>query len=432
MTIDISAGLVLPNGQALKNRLVKGAMTEGLADARGRPTPELIRLYERWADGGTGLLLTGNIQIDRHHLERAGNVIIDRVPDAAMADLLKQFARAGQRGATRNWAQISHAGRQTPFNINPHPKAPSVVIIKPPTGMKMGEPSAMTEPEIGEVIEGFVVAAQACQQAGFDGVQIHAAHGYLLSQFLSPKSNQRSDHWGGSLENRARLLLEVARRIKPLTSASFGLAVKLNSADFQRGGFELDDSVTVARWLDEIGIDFLEISGGNYEAPEMVGFTEDTGQGAQKSTHAREAYFLEFAPRIAAALTRSKLLVTGGFRTAAAMNGALNQDQVDLIGIGRPLCAAVDPAAQLLAATITQLPRHEDEVRLGGGVLSQRSPIKLIKQLTVMLSQAWYYQNLVRLAQDQPVLRANQLFKAAIEYTRHDSGKAKALRAARD
>lgn len=430
--IDITAPLVLPNGQTLKNRLVKGAMTEGLADARGRPTPELIRLYERWADGGTGLLLTGNIQIDRAHLERAGNVIIDRVPDAAMAALLGQFARAGQRGKTRNWAQLSHAGRQTPFNINPAPKAPSVVRLKPPTGMKMGEPVALTEAEIGQVIEGFVIAAQACQQAGFDGVQIHAAHGYLLSQFLSPKSNQRSDQWGGSLENRARLLLEVARRIKPLTSASFGLAVKLNSADFQRGGFELDDSVTVARWLDAIGIDFLEISGGNYEAPEMVGFTEDTGQGAQKSTHAREAYFLEFAPRIAAALARSKLLVTGGFRTAGAMNGALNQDQVDLIGIGRPLCAAADTSARLLAGTITELPRHEDEVQLGGGILSQRSPIGLIKRLTVMMSQAWYYQNLVRLAKDQTVLRPGQLFKAVLEYTRHDSGKAKALKAARD
>ncbi len=430
--IDITAPLVLPNGQTLKNRLVKGAMTEGLADARGRPTPELIRLYERWADGGTGLLLTGNIQIDRAHLERAGNVIIDRVPDAAMAALLGQFARAGQRGDTRNWAQLSHAGRQTPFNINPAPKAPSVVKLKPPTGMKMGAPVALTEAEIGQVIEGFVIAAQACQQAGFDGVQIHAAHGYLLSQFLSPKSNQRSDQWGGSLENRARLLLEVARRIKPLTSASFGLAVKLNSADFQRGGFELDDSVTVARWLDAIGIDFLEISGGNYEAPEMVGFTEDTGQGAQKSTHAREAYFLEFAPQIAAALARSKLLVTGGFRTAAAMNGALNQDQVDLIGIGRPLCAAADTSARLLAGTITELPRHEDEVQLGGGILSQRSPIGLIKRLTVMMSQAWYYQNLVRLAKDQTVLRPGQLFKAVLEYTRHDSGKAKALKAARD
>ena len=430
--IDITAPLKLPNGQTIKNRLIKGAMTEGLADAAGRPTPALIRLYERWADGGSGLLLTGNIQIDGHHLERAGNVVIDRVPDAAMADLLGQLARAGQRGGARNWAQLSHAGRQTPFNINPHPKAPSVVKLKPPTGMKMGDPVALTEAEIGGIIAGFVIAAQACQAAGFDGVQIHAAHGYLLSQFLSPKSNQRTDQWGGTLENRARLLLEVARAILPLTSASFGLAVKLNSADFQRGGFELADSVTVARWLDEIGIDFLEISGGNYEAPEMVGFTEDTGQGAQKSTHAREAYFLEFAPRIAAALSRTKLLVTGGFRTAAIMNAALNEDQVDLIGIGRPLCAAADTSAQLLAGTITELPRHEDEIRLGNGILSPRSPIGLIKKLTVMMSQAWYYQNLVRLAQDQTVLRPGQLFKAVLEYSRHDAGKAKALKAVRD
>lgn len=430
--IDIAAPLELPNGQTLKNRLIKGAMTEGLADSRGRPTPALIRLYERWADGGTGLLLTGNIQIDGKHLERAGNVVIDRVPDAATAALLAQFARAGQRGGTRNWAQISHAGRQTPFNINAHPKAPSVVKLKPPKGMKMGDPEALTESEIGGIIEQFVIAARACRAAGFDGVQIHAAHGYLLSQFLSPKSNQRTDQWGGVLENRARLLLDIARAIEPLTSARFGLAVKLNSADFQRGGFELDDSVTVARWLDEIGIDFLEISGGNYEAPEMVGFAEDTGQGTQKSTHAREAYFLEFAPRIAPALTRTKLLVTGGFRTKAAMNAALNEDQVDLIGIGRPLCAAPDPSAQLLFGSITQLPRHEDEIQLGRGWLSQSSPIKLVKQLAAMMSQAWYYQNLVRLAHDQTVLRPGQLFKAVLEYTRHDANKAKALKAARD
>ena len=426
----IADPITLPNGQTFANRLVKGAMTEGLADAYGRPTAALNRLYERWADGGAGMLLTGNIQLDRHHLERAGNVILDAAPDADMAARLAALARAGQGGGTRIWAQVSHAGRQTPLNINPAPKAPSAVPLKVAPQMKFGDPVAMTAAEIAAVVDRFVAAATALKTAGFDGIQVHAAHGYLLAQFLSPKSNRRDDAWGGSLTNRARLLMAVIERIKPLTDATFGLSVKLNSADFQRGGFDADDSVTVARWLDEAGVDLIEISGGTYEAPRMVGFTEDVGAGAQRATHAREAYFIEFAPRVRAALSRASLMVTGGFRTRSVMDTALSDDGVDLIGIARPLCATPDAAAQLLDGRIAALPRYEDSIRLGPGVLSGNSRFQFFKTLNGLMSQAWYYQNLVRLSEDAALYRPGQLFRAALSYQRRDGALAKAVVAA--
>lgn len=417
MSITIADPLTLPTGQRVKNRLVKAAMTEGLSDHAGRPTSALIHLYQRWADGGAGLLLTGNIQVDRLHLERAGNVIVDREPDDFTAAQLRNFANAGKRNDTRIWAQISHAGRQSAININGAPKGPSAIRVQSTGPLKNGQPVALTEAEIIDVIERFVRAARVLKEAGFDGVQIHSAHGYLLSQFLSPKSNVRADRWGGSLENRARLLLEVVRRIKALTGPEFGLAVKLNSADFQRGGFDTDDSVKVARWLDEIGIDFLEVSGGTYEAPRMVGFTGN----ARRSTQAREAYFLEFAPRMRAALTNTKLMVTGGFRSVSVMNDALSKDGVDLIGIGRPLCVEPDISVRLVAGTATEAPRYENMLRLGPGLFSQKSPLSFFRRWNGMLSQPWYYSNIVRLSEDRPTYGTGRLLAAALSYRSRDA-----------
>lgn len=422
----IETPLTLPNGQILKNRLVKGAMTEGLADEVGRPTDDLIRLYERWAEGGTGLLLTGNIQVDRDHLERAGNVIIDREPDALMADRLSRLAEAGKRNGARIWAQLSHAGRQTPRNINSAPKAPSAVPLTSFAGV-CADPVAMTHDEILDVVQRFVTAARAVKAAGFDGIQLHGAHGYLFSQFLSPTSNLRDDEWGGSLANRAKLLLTVLDEVKRAVGPDFGVGVKLNSADFQRGGFEIDDSIQVSKWLDEGGVDFIEISGGTYEAPMMVGYNA----GAQKVTRAREAYFIEFAPRIRAALKRAKLLVTGGFRSRAAMEEALANDGIDLIGIGRPLCGYPDASEQILSGSQPALPRYEDLIQIGPGLLSQRSPIGFFKTLNSKMCQLWYYQNIVRIAQDRMILRPGQLFKAGLEFRKMDAAKAEALLANR-
>jgi 2,4-dienoyl-CoA reductase-like NADH-dependent reductase (Old Yellow Enzyme family) len=198
MTISLSDPLSLPCGAVLPNRLSKAAMTEGMASPDGVPTAELERLYGLWADGGAGMLLSGNIQIDRDHLERPGNVVIDRPASEEMKTALQNWAQAATRNGNHFWAQISHAGRQTQSNVNKHPKAPSAVKLGLPGG-QFGEPVALTVEEIEELVDRFALAAKTCQDAGFTGAQIHAAHGYLLSSFLSPRSNQRTDEYGGSL-----------------------------------------------------------------------------------------------------------------------------------------------------------------------------------------------------------------------------------------
>ncbi|MDB4987121.1 MAG: oxidase, partial [Myxococcaceae bacterium] len=199
------------------------------------------------------------------------------------------------------------------------------------------------------------------ERAGFAGVQVHSAHGYLLSQFLSPLTNKRTDEWGGTLDNRARVLREIIRAIRASTARGFTLAVKLNSADFQRGGFDEDEALQVVRWLAEDGVDLVEISGGNYESPAMV------GAGVAASSIAREAYFLEFARRVRA-VSRVPLMVTGGFRSGAAMDSALREDALDLVGLGRPLLLEPDLPRRLLsgeAARAVAAPK-----RVGSGAFS--------------------------------------------------------------
>ncbi|MFN3458731.1 MAG: NADH:flavin oxidoreductase/NADH oxidase family protein [Novosphingobium sp.] len=388
----IETPLILPCGAVIPNRLAKGAMTEGLADPAGRPTPELDRLYGVWADGGAGLLITGNVQIDGDHLERPGNVIVDRAPDAAMKAALRRWAEAGTRSDTQLWMQISHAGRQTQATVNPHPKAPSAVKLGLPGG-QFGEPVALEEAEILDLIARFATCARAAQEAGFGGVQIHAAHGYLLSQFLSPRSNQRTDKWGGSLENRARFLMETVRAVREHVGPAFGISVKLNSADFQRGGFAFEESLQVARWLEEAGVDLLEVSGGSYEQPAMMdmeGLDPFERPDVPASTAAREAYFVDFAKAMKASLTKMPLMVTGGFRSRAAMQHALETGAADLIGIGRPLCGAPDACRDLLADR-ADLPRFETSLRLLPPALRWLEKFDTVRTIAGFGVQMWYY-----------------------------------------
>lgn len=192
----------------------------------------------------------------------------------------------------------------------------------------------MTEAVIAEVIRRFARTAQLAEQAGFSGVEIHAAHGYLLSQFLSPLSNRRSDAWGGSLENRARLLLEVVTAVRAAVSPGFAVAVKLNSADFQRGGFSADEARRVVQMLNLLEVDLVELSGGSYEAPAMQGEARDG------RTLAREAYFVEFARDIRA-IARMPVMVTGGVRRLAVAERVVSSG-VDMVGIGTALALAPD------------------------------------------------------------------------------------------
>ncbi len=364
MTQLISQSLKLPCGAELPNRLAKAAMTEGLATANGVPTPELERLYGLWSDGGAGMLLSGNIQVDRDHLERPGNVVIDAKPNAAMRKALASWAKAGTRNGNHFWAQISHAGRQTQKIVNPHPKAPSPIKLGLPGG-QFGEPVALTKPEIKQIVRRFGVCAAAVQEAGFTGVQVHAAHGYLLSQFLSPRSNHRDDEYGGDLANRARMLLDVIASVRKAVGPDFPVAVKLNSADFQKGGFDFADSLEVVQWLEKASVDLIEISGGTYEQPKLLGVAgmeEEEKQEVKESTMIREAYFVDFALAMQEKVS-IPLMVTGGFRQRRVMEQALETGSADLIGLGRPMCVMADAPNQLLAG-LDELPRYEDNLSL--------------------------------------------------------------------
>ena len=224
--------LTLPGGTILKNRLVKAAMSEQLASVAGGPTVELERLYERWARGGAGLLITGNIMIDSRSIGEPRNVVVEDDRDLAA---LRRWAAAAKANDTTAIAQINHPGRQTPTGLSSRVVAPSAVRVD--FNGAFAKPRALTSEEIPEIIERFAESARILVEAGFDGVQLHAAHGYLISQFLSPLVNQRTDDWGGDPERRRRFLLETTRATRAAIGPDRILAIKLNSADFQRGGF---------------------------------------------------------------------------------------------------------------------------------------------------------------------------------------------------
>ena len=394
MNTVLSQPLKLPCGAELPNRLAKAAMTEGLATPDGVPTPELERLYGIWSDGGAGMLLSGNIQVDADHLERPGNVVIDREPDAAMRAALASWARTATRNGNHFWAQISHAGRQTFKIVNPHPKAPSAVKLGLPGG-QFGEPVALTIPEIEEIVRRFGICAAAVKEAGFTGVQVHAAHGYLLSEFLSPRSNLRQDRYGGELANRARALLEAVAATRAAVGPDFPVAVKLNSADFQKGGFAFEDSLQVAAWLEEAGVDLIEISGGTYEQPRLMGLEgmeEAEEQKVAQSTMMREAYFVDFALAMQEKVS-VPLMVTGGFRQRVAMEQAVEGGGADLVGLGRPMCVMTDAPARLLAG-LEELPRYENELSLLPPWLGFLTRARALRAAAGFAVQYWYYAQL--------------------------------------
>lgn len=354
MPVHLTDALTLPCGAILKNRIAKAAMTEGLANSANQATDDHVQLYGRWGDGGAGLLLSGNVQIDRRFLERPGNVAVD---DNDGLEMLAAYAKAGKRDGTHIWMQINHPGRQAGCGSERF-VAPSAW----PAGDAPEEVRALTNDEIGNICERFIHVARVAQQTGFTGVQVHAAHGYLVSQFLNPINNRRNDRWGGSLENRTRLLLDVVRGMRAELGAEFPISVKLNSSDFQKGGLSEDESCEVVTWLCELGIDLLEISGGNYESQVMVGRDESgelLSHSKTASTQAREAYFLDFAKRLRP-LVNVPLMVTGGIRTRLTMENALSAGELDVIGLARPLC--IDPtfASKLLTGEIERLPSPEE------------------------------------------------------------------------
>ena len=319
--------MILPNGSTLKNRIAKSAMSENLSNKNNEPTPLLIEVYKKWAQSGAGLLITGNIMIDSKAIGEPRNVVVENRKNF---EILKEWAESVNGTDTHLWAQINHPGRQAMEPINRDLRAPSAVPLKS-GGRKDGSkkiPIALNESQILAIIEAFGNTAIILKDAGFSGVQIHGAHGYLVSQFLSPYSNIRSDKWGGSLVNRARFVIEVYRKIRARVGKSFPIGIKLNSADFQKGGFSEEESMEVVKILSKEGIDLIEISGGTYEAPAMMG-------KRKKSTIKREVYFMDYIEK-ASKITTTPLMLTGGFRTTSIMKDAIASNQLDIIGIARP------------------------------------------------------------------------------------------------
>ncbi len=337
-TATLNDPLELPCGAVISNRIAKAAMSEHLGSPKQSPTRGLPRLYERWSSGGAGLLITGNVMIDRAHLEAVRNVAV--TPDSPL-ERFRAWARAGTSHGNHLWMQLNHCGRQTPRHINPSPAAPSAVepVNLFRRAKAFGEPHAMDESEIAEAIRMFAAAAAFAKEAGFTGVQVHGAHGYLVSQFLSPLTNRRSDRWGGTLENRARFARTVLGAIRHAVGSGFPIGIKLNSADFQRGGFTEDESMRVLGLLESDGIDLVEISGGSYESQVMLDKVESQ----------REAFFLDYARKARAELD-VPMMVTGGFRARAIMEDALASGALDVVGMARPFTHNPEIARDLLEA----------------------------------------------------------------------------------
>lgn len=372
----LSRPLDLPTGQILPNRIVKAATSENLADRRtGAPTAALEQLYRTWAQGGAGLLITGNVVVDWDGREGPGNVVIT---GAEHREALGRWVDAVHEHGAQLWMQISHAGRQASRRTTARPVAPSPIGLRG-YGPLTARPRALSDAEIRALIAGFARAASLAVESGFDGVQIHGAHGYLVSQFLSPLVNRRDDDWGGDDQRRMRFLLELAAAIRAAIGRDRALAVKLNSADFQRGGFDTESSLAVAEALEVAGVDAIEISGGNYESPAMMGVADRRAS----STRSREAYFLDFAETLRARVS-IPLLLTGGLRNGATMTRILEEGAVDLIGMARPLIAEPDLPRRLLA---------DPE--------AASTPVDLatgIKKLDALIEALWYGRQLERIA----------------------------------
>ena len=381
----------LPCGVVIKNRLVKSAMTERISNPKLQPNSKHHLLYKKWADTGVGLNISGNIMVDSIHKESSGNVCYSGL----LLPYLKEWTTIAKSNDTQVWAQISHAGRQTNRFMSWKPLAPSSVQLHK-MGL-FGKPKSMTETQILEVIDKFVNTAKLCKEGGFTGVQFHSAHGYLLSQFLSPKTNARTDQWGGCIENRCRLLLTIIEKTRDIVGSRYPIAVKLNSSDFQRGGFTEEESLQVIQML-EGKIDLLEISGGTYEKLAFwEGNPEHEPPKMKQSTRDREAYFLEFSQKVRELYPKLPLLVTGGFRSYTFCNDVLANNEVDFIGMARPFITNLEEIPTFLngddttttsSSSQTQSPKSFDSLHI-------KTPFKMLDDAAI---GGYYARQLVRLS----------------------------------
>lgn len=326
----------LPCGGEIKNRFFKAAMSETLATKQGSPSPLHASLYGAWADGGAGVVMTGNVMVDHRHLGEPGNVAVE---DESHLAALQAWAAAGTRHGTHLWMQINHPGKQSPKMIAKQPVSASAIPVRGPLGKFFNPPRALSTEEVAGVVARFVRTAAVAKKAGFTGVEIHGAHGYLVNQFLSPADNQRTDRYGGSLENRMRFLVEIYTGMREELGPEFPIALKMNSSDFGEEGFTEEESIQVAEHMASIGLDLLEVSGGTYEKSVFEAASDDDEGGTLWADYAQK-----LRSRVSIPTT-----LTGGFRAQKAMEGAVAENLTDLVGIARAMVLVPDLPRQVLS-----------------------------------------------------------------------------------
>ena len=405
--------LTLPCGVTVKNRFFKAPMHEALGTPGLGPSQDIVDLYGRWAAGGSGVLVTGNVAVDSRHLGEPSNIVVE---DESHLEMLRRWAQAGTAGGTQLWMQINHPGRQSPRSVNLHPVAPSKISSVGGYGRFFAPPRELSREEIGDVVRRFVTTARVAKKAGFTGVEIHAAHGYLISQFLSPMDNHRTDEYGGSLEERMRFLIEIYQGMRETLGPGFPIAVKLNSSDGDPGGMSQEDSLRVAVRLSELGVDVLEISGGTYRKPVF----EETDSSVED--HRRGVYFADYARRLKE-LVSMPVALTGGFRSASDMEEAVAEGLTDFVGIGRPLALIPDLPQRILNGAgrrRIELPRISTRVKA------------LDEALGGVLLIGWYEMQMHRLARGgYASAHGNGLAALAFTVRRHGLGALMPRRARR-
>lgn len=387
--VNLFEPLELPCGAVLKNRIAKSAMSDSLGDGTGHPTAEQINLYLRWAEGGAAVSIVGEVQGNPGYAEKPGNLVLNEMSD------LKSFRKLAENGGSNGallWVQLGHAGALS-YAPTSNPKGPSALDVP---GLRCAE---MSDDEIHQVPKEFARTARLAQQAGFGGVEVHAAHGFLLSQFLSPLFNKRCDNYGGPIQNRMRLLLASIDAIRAAVGPYFPIAVKLNSSDLLEGGFAEDEALQVVAALDQSSVDLIDISGGTY-FPGAKSASDGSGHGP---------YFIQFAKR-ARKLTSKPLMLTGGFKTREQADEAVTSGAVDIVGLARAL--VLEPS----------LPNYWMKNRL-------REPaFPRFAEAPEGGVTAWYTMRLTEIGADEEVPEFGDLMLAVRDYDARDGARAEIWR----
>lgn len=378
--------LKLPCGAILKNRIGKSAMSDSLGDGTGHPTNEQNRLYQRWATGGVAVSIIGEVQATSNYAEKPGNLVLNAASDLAK---FRKLAEHGGENDMQLWLQLGHAGALS-YVPTSKPKGPSDLDLP---GLHC---VALSLDEIHQLPSEFANTAKLAQQAGFGGVQIHAAHGFLLSQFLSPLFNKRSDEYGGTIANRMRLLIETIAQTRAAVGPHFPIAVKLNSSDQLEGGFEEEDALKVVAALDTSSVDLIDISGGTY-FPGAKSASDGAGRGP---------YFIEFAKR-ARKMTTRPLMLTGGFKTRMQAEDAIESGAVDVVGLARALTLVPSLPNLWMSEQMPepQFPRFSDAPE--GGIT------------------AWYTMRLTEIGFDEETSKVGDLGQAIMAYEARDRTRTK-------